>query len=58
MGKDLAYPAPTWPRGGVRPEFYVEEVRAEGEDEGGYESEGVAAVFDGDDFGEAGSLLV
>ena len=35
------------------PEFYVEEVGAEGEDEGGYEGEGVAAVFYGDDFCEA-----
>jgi hypothetical protein len=42
----------------VRPEFYVEEVRAEGEDKGSYESERVAAVFDGDDFCEAGSLLI
>lgn len=38
----------------MRPEFYVEEVGAEGEDEGGYEGEGVAAVFYGDDFCEAG----
>jgi hypothetical protein len=38
----------------VRPEFYVEQVRAEGEDKGGDEGEGVAAVFYWDDFCEAG----